>query len=250
MYKRLFAVIFSLLMLLSSCSKNKEIDYSEKILAVETASLASEAAESVRKDFEEVKEYSTLDAVVSAVETEVADFAVIDEFTAGLYIGNERKIKLVKELPFTTEYHIYFKKGSSYVEKFNAEILELTENGTIEAIKESYKSGEVYYPELTELPSYAPTLTAAVAIVGEPYSDLDDNGYVTGIDINIATLISNSLGCNLEIMVDSGDEIFKMLEEGKVDFIISGLLYEEERLVAYDCSFSYLTTEYAIYKKG
>jgi membrane-bound lytic murein transglycosylase MltF len=51
-------------------------------------------------------------------------------------------------------------------------------------------------------------------------------------------------------VVDSGESIFKMLQEGKVDFIISGLLYEEERLNEFDCTFSYLTTEYALYERG
>ncbi len=248
--RRILIVLLSSVLLFSSCNKTDEDDFSDKILAVETASLSTEAAKLIRGDFGDVKEFSSRDAVVSAVETKVADYIVLDEFSAGLYMGNKRKIRFVKEISFTTDYYIYFQKGDEYVAKFNKALLELSENGTIDEIKAAYKSGEAYYPQLIELPSFAPTLTAGIAIVGEPYSDLDEAGYVTGIDVNIAELTANSLGCKLEIVVDSGESIFKMLQEGKVDFIISGLLYEEERLNEFDCTFSYLTTEYALYERG
>jgi DNA polymerase-3 subunit alpha len=70
-----------------------------------------------------------------------------------------------------------------------------------------------------------------------------------GIDVDIANVIANSLGYNLEIVVTSMDEMFNMLSEDKVDFIMSGLMYEEKRESEFDTSFSYLSTEYYLLER-
>ncbi|MBQ6936208.1 MAG: transporter substrate-binding domain-containing protein, partial [Clostridia bacterium] len=134
--------------------------------------------------------------------------------------------------------------NTELLQKFNVELLELMENGTISKIKESYKSNGSYYTDVPELPATAPTLTMATDVVGAPYSDLTENGYVVGIDVDIANIIANSLGYNLEIVVTSFDEMFNMLNEDKVDFIMSGVMYADERGAEFDNSFSYMSVEY------
>ncbi|MBO5857850.1 MAG: transporter substrate-binding domain-containing protein [Clostridia bacterium] len=158
-------------------------------------------------------------------------------------------MSVVKSLTFTPEYCIYFHNNSELLQKFNVEILELLENGTISKIKEAYKTSDGYYPELRQLSSTAPTIIMATDIAGAPFTDLTENGCVVGIDVDIANIITNSLGYNLEIVVTSTDEMFKMLSEDKVDFIMSGLMYEEKRESVYDASFSYLSVEYYLIER-
>lgn len=248
--KTLICVILCFSFFLSSCKKeNAEIELNEKIVAVEIESLSYEAAKTIKNDVKEIKTFSTEDGAVAALETKNADLLVLDEFSYSLYKENGSKISVVKSLTFTPEYCIYFHNNTELLQKFNVEILELLENGTISKIKEAYKTGDGYYPELRQLSSTAPTIIMATDIAGAPFTDLTENGCVVGIDVDIANIITNSLGYNLEIVVTSADEMFRMLSEDKVDFIMSGLMYEEKRESVYDSSFTYLSIEYYLLEK-
>ncbi len=248
--KTIVCVILCFSFFLSSCKKEEvKTKLNEKTVAVEIDSLSYEAAKTIRNEVKEIRTFSTEDGAVTAVETKNADLLVMDEFSYSLYKADERKINTVKVLPFTTEYCIYFHNNAELLQKFNVEILELQENGTINEIKEAYKTGAGYYPELKQLSPDAPTIIMGTDIAGAPYTDLTENGYVVGIDVDIANVIANSLGYNLEIVVTSMDEMFNMLSEDKVDFIMSGLMYEEKRESEFDTSFSYLSTEYYLLER-
>lgn len=243
--KTIVCIILCFSFFVSSCTKDgSEVELKEKSIAVEIDSLAYDAAQTIKKEVKEIRTFSTEDGAISAVETQNADLVVLDEFSLALYNSNERALKAVKVLPFTIEYSIYFHNSTELMQKFNVEILELLENGTINKIKEAYKTNGSYYTDITKLPDTAPTLTMAISVGGAPYADLTESGYVVGIDVDIANIIANSLGYNLEIVVTSVDEMFNMLSEDKVDFIISGLVYEPEREPTYNASLSYLSVEY------
>ncbi len=247
--KTIICVILCFSFFASSCAKESvELDLTEKTVAVEIDSLSCDAAQAVKNEVKEIRTFSTEDGAVSAVETKNADLVALDEFSLALYNSNERNLKAVKALPFTTEYSIYFHNNAELMQRFNVEILELSENGTINKIKEAYKTNGSYYTDITRLPDNAPTLTAAICVSGAPYSDLTENGYVVGIDVDVANIIANSLGYNLEILVTTADGMLEMLNGDEVDFIISGLVYDEKRQDSYDISFSYLTVEYFLAK--
>lgn len=248
--KGFLCLILCFLFFASSCSKKEEnVSLNEKIIAVEIDSLAQEAANTIKNEVKEIKTFSTQDGAVSAVETKNADFVVLDEFATSLYAQNKRDLNIVKVLPFTIENCIYFNENSELLNKFNSKILELSENGTIENIKEAYKTSDGYYPELKKLSEAAPTLVMATDIAGLPYTDLSESGYVVGIDADIASIIANSLGCNLEIVVTTSTEMFNMLSENKVDFVMSGLMYDSKREEFYDSSLSYLSVEYYLLER-
>lgn len=248
--KIIISVILCFTFFLSSCKKEEvEVELSEKIVAVEIDSLSYKAAKTIKNDVKEIKTISTEDGAVSAVETKNADFVVLDEFSYSLHKNNDRKINTVKVLPFTVDYCIYFHNNTELLQKFNVEVLELIENGTINQIKEAYKNSDGYHPEMKQLPQGSPTLTMATDIVGAPYTDLTENGYIVGIDVDVANIIANSLGYNLEIVATSADEMLNMLSEDKVDFVMSGLIYDEKRENVYDSSFSYLSVEYYLVER-
>lgn len=242
-------IVFCILMVSVACGKKERGSLSEKIVAVEANSISLQAAQTIKAEVKEIQEFSTLDGAVSSLEAREVDFVVMDEFSASEYIENKRKIKSVKPLSFTTEFCAYFYNNEDLLNNFNRFVLELVEDGTIDEIKEAYKEGKAYYPALTKLSGEVPVLTIAVPIVGAPYSDLTESGAVIGIDIDIATIIANKLGYNLEIMVVGVDEAFDLLEKDEVDFAISGLIYESERMTDFDCSFSYLTVGYYLLER-
>ena len=247
--RRGFLVLFSALFIFSSCSKEETLELAGKTVAVEIATSSVEAAKTIQDDVKEIQEFSSLDGAVSAVESGEVDFVVMDEFSSASYIEGKRKIKEVKILPYTTEYCAYFNKSSELVNEFNRVILELTEEGIIEEIRSSYKTGETYYPKLTKLTGDVPILTIAIPITGYPFSDLKKDGTVIGIDVDIATLIANRLGYNIELVIVSADEAFNLLGTCEVDFIISGFTYDSERAEYFNCSVTYFTENYVLLSK-
>jgi ABC-type amino acid transport substrate-binding protein len=239
-----------LLFSFSACSGEKNNDLSEKIVAVEVNSNSYLAARTIKDSLKEIKEVSTEEGAVSLVESKEVDFVVLDEFKSAQYIENKHKIEPVKVLNFTMDYCAYFHNNQELLNKFNSEILSLLEEGTIEELKSSYKTGKVFYPELKELSENAPVLSVATDVVGFPYTDLTEDGAIVGIDIDILSIVANRLGYNLELMVVNTDEAFSLLGEDEVDLVISGLVYEEQRDSFYDASISYLSVAYYLHSRG
>lgn len=242
-------ILLSALLVFSSCSKDETVELTGKTVAVETETSSVEAAKTIQSDVKEIQEFSSLDGAVSAVESGEVDFVAMNEFSSASYIAAKRKIKEVKILPYTTEYCAYFNKSSELVNEFNRVILELTEEGVIEEIRTSYKTGESYYPKLTKLTGDVPVLTIAIPVTNYPFSDLKEDGTVVGIDIDIATLVANRLGYDIELMIVGSDEAFNLLGTCEADFIISGFTYDSERAEYFNCSVTYFTENYVLLSK-
>lgn len=246
------SVIISLMIfsnILFGCSKEND-DLSEKTVAVEIDTISSTAATlELNSQVKEIMTFTTLEAAIASVESKATDYLVTDEFSSALYLENSNRLERVKVLQYTTDFHIYFNKGSAFKEKLDEAIFYYTENGEIQKIKESYKNNEDYKLTLKKLPESAPTIVVGMEIVGKPYSDLSDEGYVYGIDVDIASLLANYWGYNLEIVVTDFDKIFELLSNDEVDFIMSGMVYEEARLIDYDCSFAYVSENYEMLKR-
>ena len=250
--RKSFIILLTALLLLSfsSCSGENEGNMSEKTIAVEINSNSYLAAKTIADEVKEIKTISTEDGAVALVESKEADFVVLDEFKSNEYIESKRKIEVVKSLDFTMDYCAYLHNNQELLNKFNTEIIALLQDGTIKAIKDSYKTGETFYPELQKLKENAPVLTVATDVVGFPYTDLTSNGAIAGIDIDILTIVANKLGYNLELIVVPTDEAFSLLQKDEVDMVISGLIYEAERDADYDASISYLSVEYYLHSRG
>lgn len=234
----------------SSCNGTKTENMSEKVIAVEVDSNSLSAAETIKDSVKEIRTISTEEGAVSLVESKDADFVVLDEFQSALYIDNKRKIEAVKVLDFTMDYCAYFHGNSELLNRFNNEIIALQQEGITEEIKASYKNNKPFYPELEELSQNAPLLSVATDVVGYPYTDLTDENTITGIDIDILTIVANRMGYELELIVTTTDEGFKLLQNDEVDMVISGLVYEEARDYTYDPSVAYLTVEYYLHTRG
>ena len=130
-------MLLCFLVVLSSCSQNNKTDLKENTVAVAVDGLASKAVQEIKDDVKEIKEFSTLDGAVSSVESKETDLVVMDEFSAAEYIENKRKIEYEKQLSYTSEYCACFIKNNDLVNDFNRVVFDLTEDGTIQEIKDS-----------------------------------------------------------------------------------------------------------------
>lgn len=72
-----------------------------------------------------------------------------------------------------------------------------------------------------------------------PYEYLGDDGKPAGVDIDLAKLVADDLGVELEIIDMNFDLLIDALKSGKGDFIAAGMTANEERATQVDFSTSY-----------
>ncbi len=129
---------------------------------------------------------------------------------------------------------------------------ELKEDGTLDKIKESWinpedgkEKGEDSYktPEGTEYPNG--TLKMVTNAAFEPY-EFQENGEVSGLDIDMATAIADKLGMKLEVKDIDFDSIITSVQTGKADIGVAGMTVTEDRLKNIDFTDSYTTSKQVI----
>ena len=112
--------------------------------------------------------------------------------------------------------------------------------------------------ETNETTETAETTEAAVLKMGtnaafppyEYYEDADDNK-VVGIDAEVAALIAEKLGMELEIVDMEFDSIITAVQTGKVDMGMAGMTVTEDRLENVNFTTSYATgVQVVIVKEG
>lgn len=77
----------------------------------------------------------------------------------------------------------------------------------------------------------------------------DETGEIIGIDAEIAALIAEKLGCELEIVDMDFDALVAAVATGKVDFVMAGMTVTEERKQSVDFSDSYATAVQSVIVK-
>ena len=86
----------------------------------------------------------------------------------------------------------------------------------------------------------AETLKMGTNASFQPYEYYDDeSGAIVGIDAEVAALICEKLGYELEIVDMAFDSLIPALTSGKVDFVMAGMTVTEERKQSVDFTTSY-----------
>ena len=86
----------------------------------------------------------------------------------------------------------------------------------------------------------AETLKMGTNAAFQPYEYYnDESGAIIGIDAEVAALICEKLGYELEIVDMAFDSLIPALTSGKVDFVMAGMTVTEERKQSVDFSTSY-----------
>lgn len=248
--KRIVSLILSFVfvVVLSSCNESTSILESEKIIAVEYSSPAEVACEDYASDDYTIVTYNSSSDVVLAVENKKADFGVLDEFDLNSYLTAGRNIKQKELCEYSIDYCAYFNSDNGALQDlFNKAINELNDNGTIEKVKNAHLKGENF--ECSEPNNENGTLTMLCDPSFKNRVYTDDNGNVSGLDVDIAREICNNLGYELEIVTADFDELFVKLNDGEGDFIISACEVNEERTEYYLASDTYFTLNYHLIEK-
>ena len=137
------------------------------------------------------------------------------------------------------------KENTDLLEKVNAALATLTENGTIQKIVDKYISGVEHDLEFQTDAEGKEEIHMATNAFFPPY-EYYENDQIVGIDAEIAAAIADELGLKLVIDDMEFDAIITAVATGKADFGMAGMTVTEERLQNINFSTSYATGIQAI----
>lgn len=178
------------------------------------------------------------------------DCVIIDEMPAKKLVeANSDKLMLL-DFPASEEIEAYAiaiaKDNTELLDKFNAALAALKENGTYDLLFSKYISGEdVELPEIPEYESSGKIIMGTNAAF-EPFEYRDDANEIVGFDVDLAKYISAEIGMTLEISDMDFDALIPALQTGKIDFIAAGMTATDERRQNVDFTDDYYESTQAI----
>ena len=152
------------------------------------------------------------------------------------------KLKILDSEYVTEDYAIGIaKENTALLEKVNAALKELKDDGTLKAVIDYFISGTGTLPEVQQnVAADAEELVMATNATFPPYESVDGDKIV-GIDPTVAGLIADKLGMKLVVNDMEFDAIIPALTSGKADIAMAGMTVTEERLQSINFSDNYAT---------
>ena len=130
------------------------------------------------------------------------------------------------------------KENEELLEKINAALAELTEEGTADKIVDKYISGTAHDLKFQENADGKEELHMATNAQFPPY-EYYENNEIVGIDAEMAAAIADKLDRKLVIDDMDFDTIITAVQTGKADMGMAGMTVTEERLQNINFSTSY-----------
>ena len=274
--KKLWAALLALTMVLSlaACGSKQEAPAPEAekpaaeqpaeekklVYAVESGSAGEAAA--LENGFE-INSVDTQAKALMEVQAGTSDAAIIDSLMAGAMVGEgtsypDLKItdqKLTEEL-----YGVGCRKGSDLAAYIDNVFAETYADGTLQEIANTYGVQEA----LVEQPApseYAPAADGDVAaiqqrgklIVGitdfEPMDYKDANGDWIGFDADMAKIVAEKLGVEIEFIEIDWDSKIMELDSGNIDVVWNGMTLTDAVMEAMECSTAYCNNAQVVVTK-
>ena len=132
------------------------------------------------------------------------------------------------------------KENTDLMEKVNAALKEMDEDGTKKAIVDKYISGVEHDLVFQQNAEGKPELHMATNAQFPPY-EYYENEKIVGIDAEMAAAIADKLDMKLVIDDMEFDSIITAVQSGKADMGMAGMTVTEDRLESINFSDSYAT---------
>ncbi len=189
----------------------------------------------------DIEELYTLTDCAVAVENGKYDYLICDEYDEPVLENFD--LSYVEDCSYKSQYSLCFNSASvDLCEQFNTSVNELTQNGTLKRICDSYKGiGKCKNTSTVGNPLYVLFPEGM-----EGYSSLNDEGEAEGIEIDLVTALCNNLGYTPVFVGVQYDESFDLLANGEADLIL-GVDYNSTLGEEYIMSAPYFTVSYKVY---
>ena len=245
--KKFFALLLTLVMVLSlaACGGNKKMVY-----AVEAGSAGEAAAKEAGF---EINSVDTQAKALMEVQSGTSNAAIIDSLMAGAMVGEGTSYPDLKctDRRLTEElYGIGCRKGSDLAAYINNVLSEAYADGTMIEIAKTYGVQEA----LIEQPAatgFTPAADSDVAkiqskgtlVVGitefAPMDYKDANGNWIGFDADMAKIVADKLGVEIEFVVIDWDYKVMELDSGNIDVVWNGMTLTDAVKAAMECTNAY-----------
>ena len=259
--KKLIAMMLALVMALSlvACGQKSDTndtaddtnDTKELTYAVEAGSAGEAAA--AEKGFKTVSVDTQAKALME-VDAGTADAAVIDLLMAYAMVGEGTSyptLKVTDQQLTTEEYGVGCRKGSDLASFINSVLAEAYADGTMTELAKTYGVSESAVVEQSASEFTASESDSDVAYIQDkgklivgitefaPMDYQDANGQWIGFDADMAKLVAEKLGVEVEFQVINWDTKIEELNGKTIDCVWNGMTLTDAVQAAMECSNAY-----------
>lgn len=264
--KKLCSLLLTLAMVFSfaGCGSSDPSDVADKadnmVYAVEAGSAGEAAA--LENSFT-INSVDTQAKALMEVQAGTSDAAIIDSLMAGAMIGEGTSYpdlkctdqKLTEEL-----YGVGCRKGSDLAAYINNVFAETYADGTMLEIAKTYGVQEALV-EQSAPAEYTPAADGDIAdiqdkgklVVGitefKPMDYLDENNEWIGFDADMARIVAEKLGVEIEFIVIDWDSKVMELESGNIDVVWNGMTLTDAVMEAMECTNAYCNNAQVVVTK-
>ncbi len=197
-----------------------------------------------------IQYYNTSPDCIKAVQTNKADFFLVDEFTAVAMRLETDDLKMLNDRTVAEQHAAaVFAKGSAS-SKLYMEMQEFIskhlDDGKFEEIK--FKWTDPSIENLDDIEKYKPELSGnngTIRIGTDPASTpivyLCDDG-LEGLDVEIARMFAYEYGYDIDWVTSDFSGLIPAVSSGKIDFALCGIAITDERAQAVDFTDSYIAS--------
>ena len=210
------------------------------------------------------KSFSALDAqmdVLTALNAKSIDVGVMDSVMAGYYMNKDtnysNSLMIVEGLTLAEEqYGIAARKGSGFTKKINQALIDLANDGTVDAIAAKYgltseicidKNATVAELTDAEKADWDYIVSQGKFIVGytlfAPIAFEDNDGNLVGFDIELAKAVAAKLGIDVEFKIINWNTKEAELSSKTIDCIWNGMTITDERKAEMEVSIPYMNNK-------
>jgi polar amino acid transport system substrate-binding protein len=222
---------------------------SDKVYAVEAGSAGEAAAKEQGFSYNSVS--SQADALME-VASGTSDAAIIDLLMAGAMIGEGTSYPdLVHTDELTTEeYGVGCRKGSDLASYINEVFAESYADGSMQSVAEQYgvqdalvEQGSASYEASSEDSDVDYIQGKGTLIVGitdfEPMDYKDDSGEWIGFDADMARVVGEKLGVEVQFVEIDWDMKITELDSKNIDVVWNGMTLTDEVTSSMECTNAY-----------
>ena len=270
--KKFLAMLMALVMVLSlaacgnqantpdDANKDDTPDTQELTYAVEAGSAGEEVAN--EKGWK-INSVGTQADALMEVSAGTSDAAIIDLLMAGAMVGEDTSypdLKVTDEKLNSEEYGVGCRKGSDLASFINSVFGETYADGSLQELAKTYGVQEA----LVEQPAptdYAPAADGDVAaiqnkgklIVGitdfAPMDYKNDSDEWIGFDADMAKVVAEKLGVEVEFIEIDWDSKIMELDSGNIDVVWNGMTLTDAVMEAMECSTAYCNNAQVVVTK-
>lgn len=251
---------------LTACGGNAQQEAAQQevekplVYAVEAGSAGEAVAQTNGYEYNAVA--SQADALME-VKAGTSDAAIIDLLMAGAMIGEGTSYPdmVCGEELTTEEYGVGCRKGSDLPSFINAVFAETYASGQMQEVATEYgvQASLLEQPACEFVAAEADSDVAAIKEKGKfvvgitefaPMDYRDENGEWIGFDADMARLVAEKLGVEVEFVVIDWDMKILELDSNNIDAVWNGMTLTAEVLGAMDCTNPYCNNAQVVVMKN